>query len=81
MKIAVFWIVAPCSLVDVYRRFRGTCCLHYQGDVSCIMYHAVSYAFVAQTYQSKVIQGSHCPSVCHVSARRIHLQNYDTGRI
>jgi hypothetical protein len=23
MKMAVFWDVAPCSLVDVYRRFRG----------------------------------------------------------
>jgi hypothetical protein len=27
-KIAVVWVVAPCSLVDVYRRFRGICCLH-----------------------------------------------------
>jgi hypothetical protein len=31
-KMAIFWIVAPCSLVEVYRRFRGACCLHYQGD-------------------------------------------------
>jgi hypothetical protein len=23
MMMAVFWDVAPCSLVDVYRRFRG----------------------------------------------------------
>jgi hypothetical protein len=23
MKMAVFWLVAPCSLVEVYRRFRG----------------------------------------------------------
>jgi hypothetical protein len=23
MKMAVFWVVAPCSLVDVYRRFRS----------------------------------------------------------
>jgi hypothetical protein len=23
MKIAVFWVVAPCSLVEVYQRFRG----------------------------------------------------------
>jgi hypothetical protein len=23
MKIAIFWVVAPCSLVEVYRRFRG----------------------------------------------------------
>jgi hypothetical protein len=25
MKMAVFWVVAPCSLVEVYRRFEGTC--------------------------------------------------------
>jgi hypothetical protein len=23
MKMAVFWDVAPCNLVEVYRRFRG----------------------------------------------------------
>jgi hypothetical protein len=28
----VFWVVAPCSLVEVYQRFRGPCCLHHQGD-------------------------------------------------
>jgi hypothetical protein len=31
--MAVFWVVAPCNLVDVYRRFRGTYCLHHQGDL------------------------------------------------
>jgi hypothetical protein len=31
--MAVFWLVAPCSLVEVYQRFRGpSCCLHHQGD-------------------------------------------------
>jgi hypothetical protein len=25
-------VVAPCRLVDVYRRFKGACCLHHQGD-------------------------------------------------
>jgi hypothetical protein len=29
-KMAVFWVVAPCSLVETYRRFRGACCLHNQ---------------------------------------------------
>jgi hypothetical protein len=28
MKMVVVWVFAPCSLVDVYRRFRGTFCLH-----------------------------------------------------
>jgi hypothetical protein len=32
--MAVFWVVAPCSLVEVYQRFRGPCCLHHQGDES-----------------------------------------------
>jgi hypothetical protein len=32
MKMAVFWVVAPCSLVEVNRRFRDACCLHHQGD-------------------------------------------------
>jgi hypothetical protein len=29
MKIAVFWVVAPWSLVEVYQRSRGPCCLHH----------------------------------------------------
>jgi hypothetical protein len=32
IKMAVFWVVAPCSLVKFYRHFRGACCLHHQGD-------------------------------------------------
>jgi hypothetical protein len=31
-KMAIFWVVAPCSLVEVYQRFRDPCCLHHQGD-------------------------------------------------
>jgi hypothetical protein len=30
-KMAVFWVVAPCSLVEAHQRFRGTCCIHHQG--------------------------------------------------
>jgi hypothetical protein len=33
MKIAVFWDVASCSLVEEYRRFRGVYYLH-QGDMN-----------------------------------------------
>jgi hypothetical protein len=32
LKMAVFWVVASCSLVEVYWHFRGACCLHHQGD-------------------------------------------------
>jgi hypothetical protein len=31
-KMAVFWVVAPCSLVEVYQRFRRICCLHHQDE-------------------------------------------------
>jgi hypothetical protein len=30
--MAVFWVVAPCIMVEVYRFFRGICCLHHQDD-------------------------------------------------
>jgi hypothetical protein len=30
MKIVVFWVVAPGSLIQVYRHFRSACCLHNQ---------------------------------------------------
>jgi hypothetical protein len=30
--MAAFWDVAPCSLVEVYRRFSSAYCLHNQGD-------------------------------------------------
>jgi hypothetical protein len=27
MKMAAFWIVVPCGLVEVYGRFKGTFCV------------------------------------------------------
>jgi hypothetical protein len=30
-KMAVFWVVALCSLLEVYQHFRGPYCLHHQG--------------------------------------------------
>jgi hypothetical protein len=28
----VLWDIAPCSVVEIYRRFEGAYCIHYQGD-------------------------------------------------
>jgi hypothetical protein len=28
-KMAVFWVVAPCRLVEILQRLRGPCCLHH----------------------------------------------------
>jgi hypothetical protein len=43
--MTVFWDVAPYSLVEIYRSFRGACCLHNQGDKSIV------YPFIAQHYE------------------------------
>jgi hypothetical protein len=32
LKSSVIWDITPCSLLKVSRRFRGTCCLHLQGQ-------------------------------------------------
>jgi hypothetical protein len=31
-KMVKLWVAAPCSLVEVYQSFRGSYCLHHQGD-------------------------------------------------
>jgi hypothetical protein len=31
--MGVFWVVVPCSPVEVYQRFRGPCRHHHQGDL------------------------------------------------
>jgi hypothetical protein len=36
MKMVIFWVIAPCSLEEVHRRFRGVCHLHHQGSSSII---------------------------------------------
>jgi hypothetical protein len=35
--MAVLWVVAPCSLVEVYQRFRGPSYLHHQGEETAIL--------------------------------------------
>jgi hypothetical protein len=42
MKMDVFWVVAPCSLVEAYRRFRGACCLHRQDDEPLVNLHGAT---------------------------------------
>jgi hypothetical protein len=34
MMMTVIWVLAPCSLVKVFRNFRGAVCLHHQGPVT-----------------------------------------------
>jgi hypothetical protein len=32
LKMAIFWVVAPCSLVEFDLHFRDAYCLHHQGN-------------------------------------------------
>jgi hypothetical protein len=45
MKMAVFSVVVPCSLVEVYQRFRGPCCLHNQSDEYFLVFEIFSFKF------------------------------------
>jgi hypothetical protein len=36
MKMAVIWVVVPCSLLEVCQHLKGMCCLHHQGNESLI---------------------------------------------
>jgi hypothetical protein len=42
MKLAVFWNVAQCSLVVIYRCFREAYCFHLQVDGNILMMEKVS---------------------------------------
>jgi hypothetical protein len=47
MKMAVFWVVAPCSLVEVYQRFRGPCC-----SIALMMEAASTFEKLLNFYQT-----------------------------
>jgi hypothetical protein len=47
MKMAVFWFVALCSMVEVERRFRGACCL-----IALVMEAARTSEMLVNFYQT-----------------------------
>jgi hypothetical protein len=51
MKMAVFWVVMLCSLVEVYQHLRGTCCLYHQCD-ECMMEAARTSEKLVNFYQT-----------------------------
>jgi hypothetical protein len=53
-KVTVFWVVVPCSLVEVYRRFRDACCLHHQGSYSATTGKTVIFIMAATEPQIKM---------------------------
>jgi hypothetical protein len=57
MMMAVFWVVALCSLVEDYQRFRGTCCLHHQ--IALMMEAAITSEMLINTTQCYNPEDSH----------------------
>jgi hypothetical protein len=63
--MAIFWVVAPFSLVEVYQRFRGPCCLHHQGYDVLMTEAARTSGTLVNFYQTTLRynpEDSHLPS-------------------
>jgi hypothetical protein len=61
MKMSVFWVVAPCSLAEVYRRFRISCYLHHQGALDFKVIQEVSAILSITVFRTTALFGI---SVC-----------------
>jgi hypothetical protein len=69
MKMAVFCVVVPCGLVEVYQRFRGTCCL-----IALMMEAASTSEKLANFYQTT---RRYNPEDSHLhTRRRENLRSY-----
>jgi hypothetical protein len=54
-NMTVFWDVAPCCIVEVYRRFRGAYYLHLQGDELPLKRREISTRLHGATSQKTAI--------------------------
>jgi hypothetical protein len=71
-KMDVSWDVAPCSLVEAYRRFRGAFCLHYQGD-EAVSTSETSVNFY-QTTRCNIPEDRHLHTRCRENLKSHHVQ-------
>jgi hypothetical protein len=69
--MAALWVVAPCSLVEVYRRFRGTCCHRQQGPDDGVSTYLWNVGLLLPVYTA--LQPRRQPSS---SRRRENLKSY-----
>jgi hypothetical protein len=63
--IPAFWDIAPCSFVEVDRRFRGAYCSRHQDDDEALLMETVS-AFEISVYFYKTTEGCHLHTVMKV---------------
>jgi hypothetical protein len=82
LKNTLFWNVTTCRLIDVYRRFGGTYCLHRQvwrmSHSSFLKREAVHYfeksANFYENTQRHIAQGT----VCHTRSHRFEYLKFHT---
>jgi hypothetical protein len=55
MNITVFLNISSCSLVEIYRRFRGAFCFHHQDDESPLKHCSISIRLHGAVSQKTVI--------------------------
>jgi hypothetical protein len=66
-----FWDVAPCSLVETDRRFKGAYCLHHQGNP--LAWWWGQYAALKRQSTSKETTRLNIPEGCHLHTH--HCEN------
>jgi hypothetical protein len=72
--MAVFWVVASCSLVEVYQSFRGPCCLHHHSLTALMMEAARTSETLIIFYQTT---RRYNPEDSHIRThRRENLKSY-----
>jgi hypothetical protein len=60
MKMTVFWDVAPCDLVEVYRRFRGAIALIMEAEST-----SETSVNIYQTARRNILEGSNLDARRH----------------
>jgi hypothetical protein len=82
MKFIVFWVVAPCSLVEDDRRFRGAYCLHNltntQGVISITSISGIPYSSPRQSKRHVNRLPSYGWALSYISCAFISLEPNST---
>jgi hypothetical protein len=71
MKMAVFWVVAPCSPVEIYQRFRGPVGPDDAGRFALMMEAATTSETLVNFYQTT---RRYNPEDSHLRTHRREIQ-------
>jgi hypothetical protein len=59
----VFRVVTPCSVTISYQRFRGSCCLHLQGEVKMRQHVPLKRLYSTHNTEDLDLKHHHCKSL------------------